>query len=105
MSRQLNLRLGREGPVQRYSLAKPPVPSVTAAVLATLRGDQSQAVRDQTLMDPTKVSQFACVWGTTIGFLTRPTVIEQRPNPPVVLASFSDHIGTCVPVMVPLAEF
>ena len=49
MSRQLNLRLGREGPVQRYLLAKPSIPTVTAAVQATLRGDQSDAVCDQTL--------------------------------------------------------
>lgn len=105
MSRQLCLRLGRDGPVQRFSLSSEPDDAVAADVLTTLRASTHPSVRYQTLLDPTKCTQFACVWGNSVGFLTRPVMVEIPPNPPTVLGSFSDRIGHALPVCVSLDDF
>ncbi len=105
MSRQLSIRLGREGPIQRYSLVHQANVSTTADVWATLQGTVHSRIRDQTLSDPTKCSQFVCVFGDAIGFLTRPLVTERENFPPTVVGSFSDRIGTCVPVGINLPDF
>lgn len=105
MSRALNISLGRDGPIQRFSLAKQPDPLISDEVLRTLRSTTHARVKAQTLSDPTKCSQFAMAWGDTVGFLTRPVIIDNPPAAPSVLASWSDHIGTCVPVMITLDDF
>ena len=83
MSRQLNIRLGRDGPVQRFSLARTEERLLAEDILATLRASTNTRLRDQTLSDPTKCSQFACRWGDRVGFLTRPVIVERPPTPPL----------------------
>lgn len=106
MSRQLNIRAGRDGLIQRFSVVYAPSPAITTEVLGTLKPSTHARVRDQTLFDPTKCSQFLCVFGDTVGFLTRPTLVDNPETAiPSVVGSFSDRIGTCIPVAVTLAAF
>jgi len=105
MSRQLSLQLGRNGPVQRFSLSRPDDTAVNLALLETLRGSTSQRLRDQLLNDPTTCFQFACVYGDNIGFLTRPQVVPGFAGGAHVLGSFSDTLGRCVPVAIPEDQF
>jgi len=105
MSRQATINRGRNGPIQRFSLSQAPNLSATTDLLATLTSACGEHRREQLLLDPTKCYQFACVWGDTIGFLTRPEVYLNAAGQPVVIGSFSDTIGTVTAVTVPIADF
>ena len=105
MSRQLALRLGRDGPTQKFSASTHERSAITTEVLGSIRADTDPAVRAQTLLDPTKCFQFACLWGTHVDTLTRPEIVQNHPNPAVVLGSYSDQIGCAVPVSVQVDDF
>ena len=105
MSRQLAYRLGRDGPTQRFSASSEERTTITAEIEAAIRASTDPQVRTQTLSDPTKCFQYACLWGTQVDALTRPELVQNHPNPPVVLGSFSDKIGHAVPVSISVEDF
>ena len=105
MSRQSNINCGHNGPIQRYSLSQAPNLSATTALLSTLTSACPPHRREQLLLDPTRCYQFACVWGDSIGFFTRPEVYLNALGETLVVGSFSDTIGTITAVNVPIADF
>ena len=110
MNSQLHLRKGREGRIQAFSHSRAGFPAITREVEATLRGSTPSCIRDQTLSDPTKVSQFVCFFNTHLSVLTRPEIVtgpsvSGTPAEPLVVASLGDKIGVPVPVQIPLGFF
>ena len=105
-TRQLSIRRGKTGDVQRFSLARPFSPATTQLLRETLSEDINEQRRSQILNDPTLCYQYACRWGGSVGFLTRPTVVvPDGGGDPIVIGSFSDTLGLSVPVSVPLIDF
>ena len=105
-TRQLSVRRGKTGDVQRFSLARPFSPSTAQLLRETLSEDINEQRRSQILNDPTVCFQYACRWAGSVGFLTRPVFV----TPPdggdtVVLGSFSDTLGFSVPVTIPVTDF
>ena len=104
-TRLLSLRRGKTGTVQNFSLARGADPPGVALLAETLRPTINSARRAQILGDVTNVHQFACVFGGTLGFLTRPQIVTLEGGDTVVLGNFTDTIGEPVPVSVPLGAF
>ena len=104
MSRQATIRRGKTAPVSRFSQSRQPLSSAHDELYETLDHSINVYRRDQTLADPTKCFQFACLWDDSIGFFTRPEIFSHNGDT-LVLGSFSDTIGTTYPIAVTLADF
>ena len=105
-TRQLSIRRGKTGDVQRFSLARPFSAATAQLLRETLSEDANEQRRSQILNDPTLCFQFACRWGGSVGLFTRPTIVTpEGGGDPLVLGSFSDTLGLSVPVSVPLVDF
>ena len=106
-SRQLALNRGKTGDVQRFSLARPADPARCQLLQETLAENIHAERRNQILNDPTNCFQYACRWGDSIGFLTRPTLVTLpgAGGNTVVHGNFTDTIGQAFPVSIPLTEF
>lgn len=106
-SRQLAIRRGQQAPLQRFSVARASDSATSSAVAATLNPSTIHAARRTMLLsDPTKCSQFACIFGDSVGFLTRPEVFDDgAAGDSTVIGSFSDTIGHDVPVELPVDAF
>ena len=105
LTRASAIRRGKASDTQLFSLARPERPSAAQAILETVKGTVSVSRRHQILYDVTSCPQFACVFGDTVGFLTRPVVLDREGEEPVVCGSFSDTIGETIPVMLNLESF
>ena len=105
LTRTATIRRGKASETQLYSLARPDRPPATRAVLESVKGNISASRRHQILYDLTSCPQFACVFGDTVGFLTRPVVLDPEEGDPVVCGSFSDTIGQTIPVSISLDVF
>jgi hypothetical protein len=104
-SRLLSLRRGKTGDVQSFSRARPADPAMVALIQSTFGPGINDVLRMQILSDPANVHQFACTFGDTFGFFTRPTVVNAPNGDMIVVGSFTDTIGEPVPCYVPLDEF
>ena len=104
MSRQTTIRRGKTAPVTRFSQSKQPLVAAYTELYETLDHSVNVYRRDQTLADPTKCFQFACLWDDAIGFFTRPEIFSHDGDT-LVVGSFSDTIGTTYPIAVTLADF
>jgi hypothetical protein len=104
-SRQLSLRRGKTGDVQKFSASRLSAAADIRLLEETLGSGINNSRRHQILSDPNNVQQFACLWGESIGFLTRPVITTSASGDTVVLGNFTDTIGEPLPVTVPLAAF
>ena len=106
-SRVLALNRGKTGDVHRFSLARPADPQRCLLLRETLREGIHTERRNQILNDPTNCFQYACRWGDSVGFLTRPTLVCSPDGgaDTIVVASFTDTIGQAFPVTIPLSDF
>jgi hypothetical protein len=106
-SRILSLQRGKTGDVQRFSLARPIDPAKAALLQGTLTPGMSYVRRSQVLADPNTCSQFACRWGDSFGFFTRPTISDtvNDEEDQLVCGSFTDTIGQVYPVTVTHDKF
>ena len=100
-----NLQRGKTGPTQRFSLARSRDPTAVRSILDTFTTTISPHRRTQILFDSNLVSQFVCVMGDSVGYLTKPFIVDQDDGESLVLASFSDNIGQPFPVSIPLELF
>lgn len=106
MSRLILIRQGRESPTKRFSQAKPTAePSLVAEIQTSFKPTVDARQRANIRSDPTKCLQFVCVWNDTIGFLTRPEITTTTDGNIIVVGSFSDSIGTAIPVSLPVEDF
>jgi hypothetical protein len=104
-SRQTTLLRGKNGAIQRFSRARAFSNETHRLVLSTLADDINDSLRDQILSDPALVIQYACVWGDSVGYLTRPFIVQPDEGDTRVLGSFTDTIGQCYPISIPLEAF
>lgn len=104
-SRILALRRGKTGEVQSFSQARPFDPAVVDLVQSTVSLGINPALRTQVLSDPANVHQFACAFGDTFGFFTRPAIVAGDGGAMIVVGNFTDTLGEPLPAWVPLAEF
>lgn len=104
-SRQTTLLRGKTGTVQRFSRARVFSNETHRLILSTLADDINDSLRDQILSDPALVLQYACVWGDSIGYLTRPFIVQPDVGDTRVLGSFTDTIGQCYPISISLDAF
>ena len=51
------------------------------------------------------IYQYLCVYNNVVGYFTNPTILDRPGEDPVVAGSFSDTLGTPVPVIVPMEAF
>ena len=88
-TRQLSIRCRKTGDVQRFSLACPFSLATTQLLRETLSKDINEQRRSQILNNPTLCFQYACHWGGSVGFLTRPTVVApDGGGDPIVIRKF-----------------
>ena len=104
-ARDLALRLGKTGPNQSFSAARPPNQEVSAILVRTLQPGMNNNHRQQALADPSNVFQFACVWSSCVGFFTRPRIVHQDGADPLVVGHFTDTIGQPFPVAFSVEDF
>ena len=104
-SRQISLRRGKTGAVQRFSLARPTDEASSSLLAETLKPGINHSRRHQILGDPSKVHQFACIWGSKVGFFTKPVITTATDGSTLVAGNFTDSLGEPYPVTVPLASF
>lgn len=104
-SRMLSLRRGKTGDVQNFSRARTADDTTRRLLESTLGADLNAAHRRQILDDPSNVHQFACVFGSVVGFLTRPTMMVDDDGDTLVVGNFTDTIGEPMSVTVPLEDF
>lgn len=77
-------------------------------VQSTLGPAANPAFRQQVLNDPGNVQQFACVFGDTLGFFTRPAIVPVpggNGEGVAVVGSFTDTIGEAFICSTTLEEF
>ena len=106
-ARLLAVRRGKVGENQSFSRARDPVPATNRLIQDALGPTANVEVRRQLFGDPGSVCQFAICWGQSVGFLTRPRVVD-RPvgdGGPIVVGHFTDTIGEPCPVSVSLDNF
>ena len=72
-----NLQRGKTGPTQRFSLARSRDPTAVRSILDTFTTTISPHRRTQILFDSNLVSQFVCVMGDSVGYLTKPFIVDQ----------------------------
>ena len=107
-ARVLALRRGKTGDTQNFSRARPADPAIVNLVQSTLGPAVNPAFRQQVLNDPGNVQQFACVFGDTLGFFTRPVIVPVpggRAEEVAVVGSFTDTIGEAFICSTTLEEF
>ena len=104
-TRVLALRRGKNGDTQKFSLARPPSAPGITLLEETLGPGINISRRHQILGDSSNVHQFACLWGTSLGFLTRPTIVTVGNGDTLVIGNFTDSIGEPYPVSIPLEIF
>ena len=105
MSRQAVIARGRSGPTQRYSASRPRDDHVSSILQETLGNTISPSRRERIWCDSQYVSQWACLWQDTVGFLTRPEYVTNSSNDRLVVGSFADTIGQVYPVSVSADAF
>jgi len=104
-TRVISLRRGKNGDTQAFSLARPADSSAVTLLEETLGPAINSSRRHQILGDSSNVYQFACLWGTSVGYLTRPTIVTGVNGEAVVTGNFTDAIGEPYPVAIPLEAF
>ena len=104
-SRIIAIRRGKNGETQNLSLTRGLDPAIVTLLQGTLKPTMNSSHRHQILCDPSNVQQFACLFGNTVGFLSRPTLVIDGDDDVVVTGSFTDTLGEPHPVSVPLDDF
>ena len=104
-SRLLAIRKGKTGDIQQFSKVKTRSDQVESRLLETFRSTISDRSRTQILFDTTLVTQVAVVYDGSVGFLTRPIIVEPPNDEPVVVGSFSNTIGQVYPMSIPLETY
>ena len=106
-TRQLSIKAGKAHDTTHFSKVHPVSQFVIDEVALTLNPELNAQRKDAILNDPTKVVQYACLWGDNLGFLTKPTFFSPpgHLDESFVIASFSDRIGETVPVKIPTEVF
>ena len=105
LARTAAINRGKTGAIQNFSLARQPDPSKTALLQSSIGPNFNDQHRTQVRFDSGAVFQCATRYGDTFGFFTRPSIGTDGDGEPMVCGSFSDAIGQCVPVKVPLDHF
>ena len=105
MSRQAVIARGRSGPTQRYSGSRPRDDHVSSILQEMLGAAISPARRDRIWCDSQYVSQWACLWQDTVGFLTRPEYVTNSADDRLVVGSFANTIGQVYSVSVSADAF
>lgn len=104
-TRVLALRMGKTGDNQRFSTARARSDDNERLLTEAMQPGINPQRRIQLLSDPTHCYQFLCRWTTTTGFITRPSIETMDNGNAVVAGSYTDTIGQCFPVSVPVADF
>ena len=84
-SRQFFIARGRSSKTKLFSLARPKDDAIARALMETFSPTIGDARRDQILLDSQCVSQWVCLWGDHIGFLTRPEYVTNSDDTQLVV--------------------
>ena len=104
-ARQAALARGKSAPNQTISGNRAPNPSACQVIVDALRHETSVERRTHVLNDPTMCGQFAVKWGSAIGTLSHPTVVEPALGTARVTGSYTDTIGRPYPIQLTVDAF